>query len=122
MNIAEVQADYNEQTRILGELLGWKDIEFGGKLGNYNVPAGWAHGVLGDGERALLPAWIRIGGDAYSLMVEHACYPFESGGCIIASSYGYDNKFVTDPNDHITKEMAVSYAIVCAVIRKLQPA
>lgn len=106
---------YIEAEKKLAELLGWSKVKIGGAVDGSNVPNMWLSGVPSGGtERVLIPLWTRDNAAAFALMVEHFCYPNEH-------EFGIEcNGITADVSNHPTKESAVRYAIVMAVIAKLE--
>lgn len=70
-----------------------------------------------------LPRWCRDNAAAFALMVEHGCYPQENGtGSVAIWQEGQFKPYLagTIISQHPDKETAVRYAIVMAVIAKLE--
>lgn len=102
---------YLEAEKILASLLGWTFIP-----DRFDTE----REINADGEWQAHPRWTRNSAAAYALMVEHGCYPWESTqepmeGWICVGGNGY-----AKIGDHPDKDTAVRYAIVKAVIAKLE--
>lgn len=113
---------YKVAEKELAELLGYTGFQVGGKDGDINIPPTWNTAIpAGETQRDVISNWCTDDSGSFKLIVEHSCYPFETSiGEIIASSYGFGNKFVTTISDHPDKATAVRFAVVNSVIRKLQ--
>lgn len=98
---------YIEAELRLAGMLGWKNI----RSAEFKPDQ-----LIGrvDGDKEYVPAWTSDNGAAFALMVEHSCYPKEH-----AFGIECDGIKVVISN-HPTKEIAVRYAIVMAVIAKLE--
>lgn len=105
---------YMNAAMRLAELLGYTEI----------TPEGqpcWRiyEGLLArdsDGDMSRIPDWVHDNGDAFALMVEHSLYPTShklSDSILVGERLEY-------VADHQNKETAVRYAIVMAVIAKLE--
>lgn len=115
---------YLEAEKRLAELLGWKCVQLGGSLDGLSMPENWLHGIWPiDGEGGLVPQWCRDWSACGPLMVEHGVWPFiQPDGYVdtFISGMEPDPDIDTPLSDHPDRETAVRYAIVQAVIAKLE--
>jgi hypothetical protein len=112
---------YVEMEKRLAELLGWTNIQDCG-WGLYGRPkdAGLLH--LPEDERCTLPRWCHDWSACGPLMVDHGTFP-EVDGDICWIGNGDDYWMQSEPiSDHPDRDTAVRFAIVQAVIAKLEAA
>lgn len=103
---------YIEAEKRLAELLGWHSIDVvsNGNMWGDKTPK---KNVTYVGIR--VPQWTRDWAACGSLMVEHEISVLQSPVGVSTTGVGYVNF-----NDHPDKDAAVRYAIVMAVIQKLE--
>lgn len=116
---------YIEAEKKLAELLGWTNIlikDEGMFAGVYGSPPNPEEYGVSLGQRVSMPNWVMDNATVFALMVEHEVNP----------TY-YDDEVMIDFRslllkevvhvfyvDHSNKEAAVRYAIVLAVIAKIE--
>lgn len=113
---------YIEAEKRLAELLKYDDIIVGTGFG-FGIPTLYATEPNGD-LRGSLPRWIRDNAAAFALMVKQKISIDISGDEWVATLTHYGMYGVRNNSelysDHPDKETAVRYAIVMAVIAKLE--
>jgi hypothetical protein len=103
---------YIEAEKRLAELLGWKGIIQLGEclFGSDNETPPNPY------KSQAVPQWCRDNSAVFELMVEHGCWPHETGGRILVG--GWDGYVII--SDHPDKKTAVRMALVQALISRLE--
>jgi hypothetical protein len=114
---------YVEAEKRLAELLGWADVHWDEEVSHLI-------GILPkepkpkDGARWFVPSWCRRNDGLLTLAVEH-CLMLDIAGMEVDVGYGIQKPqdwLSTQYADHPSKEVAVRFTIVQAVIAKLEAA
>lgn len=103
---------YIEAERQLAELLGWKDIHLN------TLENSW-QGFLINKSISKVPCWTKDDAAAFSLMIRYRV-SLEVTEHIVFASVTDQEKVITNYSMHNDEATAVRYAIVCAVIKKLE--
>jgi hypothetical protein len=104
---------YLEAERQLAELLGWKDIRLN-KLEN-----GWEGYLISNQIISQVPTWTKDDSAAFSLMLRHRV-SLEITEHIVFASTTDQEKVIINYSIHSDEATAVRYAIISAVIRKIE--
>lgn len=118
----------SDQERItiekeLGTLMGWKDIQIGGKRGLINIPSTMLTGTMdGSNDFVFMPAWARNWSSCGPLIAEHDLMIAQDNDSVTIFTFVRDRQecAVEQFASHPTKDDAVLYAIVSAVYSKLK--
>jgi hypothetical protein len=104
---------YLESERQLAELLGWKNLQLN------NLKNGWEGYLVNNQIISKVPAWSKDDAAAFSLMLRYRV-SLELTEHIVFASTTDQEKVIINYSIHSDEATAVRYAIISAVIRKIE--
>lgn len=104
---------YLEAERQLAELLGWKDIH------QNKIENGWQGFLINNQNISKIPSWTKDDSAAFALMIRYRV-SLEITEHIVFASVTDQEKVIINYSIHSDEATAVRYAIVSAVIMKLE--